>query len=139
MQDVKFTIETLRGLGFAVNERKSVVSPTQNITHLGFHIDTIAMEVTLSPNKLEKLKQRAEPLMAGSPTIRQVMRFIGAVESCIIGMKHGRLHKHRLERCKNKAIALHKGKGNLMNTCCYLEQHWERQNGGFNMTMRTQD
>ena len=61
--NIQTTIEVLRNLGFAVNEKKSVVKPTQLITHLGFVMATKQMVVYLSPDKLEKLKVRAKPLI----------------------------------------------------------------------------
>ena len=104
MQDVRHTIMVLRQLGFAVNEAKSVVEPTQCISHLGFEINTVDMTVKLGQDKLDKLRARAQPLLKPTHTVRQVMSFIGTAEACVIAIEHGQLHKHFLEISKNEAI-----------------------------------
>ncbi len=104
MQDVQRTIQVLRQLGFAVNESKSVVRPTQVISHLGFEINTLDMTVKLGHDKLARLQARAIPLLKPKHTIRQVMSFIGTAEACVIAVEHGHLHKHFLERSKNRAM-----------------------------------
>ena len=108
-RNVASTIALLRSLGFAVNEQKSVVRPTQVIEHLGFIINSQTMTVTLGEDKRQKLKQRARPLLRPHPSIRQVMSFIGTAEACVVAVEHGHLHKHQLERDKNVAIQEHAG------------------------------
>ncbi len=112
MRDIRVTVEVLQNLGFHVNIAKSIVQPTRCITHLGYTINTVTMQVTLSDDKLEKVQARARPLLTGSPSIRQFMSFIGTVESCCVAVEHGRMHKHALETCKNDAIVAGSGKLN---------------------------
>ncbi len=127
-QDVRTVIDLLRSLGFAVNEAKSVTFPTQRISHLGFWIDSVAMQVSLTDDKFQKLQQRADALLSrAAPSIRQVMTFIGTVEACTVAVKHILHHKHMIEKLKNKALVEKHGKlnrGKKLSARARAEVRW---------------
>ena len=71
-----------------------MVLSTQQIDHLGYHIDSTEM-VTLTEDKFTKLHARAYALLDQTqPTIGQVVTFLGTVEACTVAVQHGNLHKH---------------------------------------------
>ncbi len=106
---VEDTMELLAKLGLCVNVEKSTMIPVQRLEHLGFVIDTREMHVTVSESKLERLETRAQCLYE-KPTIRQVMQFLGTVESCRLGVHIGNLYKHVIEAEKNACMKAAKGR-----------------------------
>lgn len=99
------TICTFQQLGFYVNFEKSTLQPSTQLEHLGFNMNSKLMEVSITEDRVQRLHSRALPLIQGHATIRQVMRFIGTIESCKLGVKLAYLYKHRLEADKNAAMA----------------------------------
>ena len=53
----------LKGLGFTLNVEKTVSQLTQTIQFLGFSVNTLMMEISLSPVKLKTFR-------ADSPTLK---------------------------------------------------------------------
>ena len=52
--NTKTVVVTMSSLGFSINDKKSVLVPTQKIIFFGFIIDTILFKVFLTEEKLEK-------------------------------------------------------------------------------------
>ncbi len=103
MQAVQDTMCLLAYLGLCVNVEKSTIKPTQKLEHLGYVIDTTTMLVSVSESKLQRLGERSHPLHT-KPSIRQVMCFLGTVESCMLGVKAGNIQKFPIEAEKNEAM-----------------------------------
>lgn len=53
--DISTTINLLKSLGFHVNYGKSVLTPSQSISYLGFIIDTVSGTLSLQEPKLAKI------------------------------------------------------------------------------------
>ena len=69
-------------LGFKVNGEKSEIEPRQNIQHLGFVWDTVAMTVTLPEKKIKDLEVRATRILEeGGCTLQGWQSFIGKLEA----------------------------------------------------------
>ena len=84
--------------GFIVHPEKSVLLPTQRITFLGFVLDSILMQVSLTPERALKLKNACENLLAtASPCIRDVSQALGLMPSSFPGVMYGPLHHKVLE------------------------------------------
>ena len=126
------TLAALQELGFVIHSTKSTLVPTQNITFLGFIIDTENMTLTLTTKKKEKLKRLGLGLSDKKITIRMVSRFIGNLTASFEGVPYGRLHCRHLEDCKTEALMVsmnhfattvinHAFYGNeLMMQCLYI-------------------
>ena len=54
---------TFQTLGFTVNEKKSVLIPTQRIVFFGFIIDSVEFKVYLTEEKLQKLLLKTTHLL----------------------------------------------------------------------------
>ena len=54
-QEGAHAAELFRGLGFTINEPKSVIEPTRVIPHLSFVINSLIMEVSMTKSKMEKI------------------------------------------------------------------------------------
>ena len=96
-------IQLFDKLNFHVNLEKSITTPVQCIEHLGFVMDSVAMTAEITEKRLSKMRERASPLY-GVPTVREVMRFVGTIESCMLGVVAGNMHKYKLEVEKNVAL-----------------------------------
>lgn len=104
------TTSLLDKVGFVIHPEKSVLLPTQIITFLGFVLNSILMQVSLTPDRALKLKDACENLLATvSPSIRDVAQVLGLMTSSFPGVMYGPLHHRFLEMDKTRALKLHRG------------------------------
>ena len=89
-------IHLLCKLGFWINYQK-VEGPSQRLTFLGITLDTIAMTLSLPPEKLQDLRRRLESTKAKNKvTKKQLQSLAGSLNwatQCIYG---GRFHLRRI-------------------------------------------
>jgi len=110
LANIKETLKVFLSLGFTVNSEKSALVPTQELTFLGFLLNSHLMTVTMSQEKKEKLKSLCLEALNNEPhTIRFVARVIGKIVSSLPGVDFGRLHYRSLERDKIQALSLNNG------------------------------
>ena len=77
-------------LGFTIHLEKSVFVPSQRLALLGFVIDSVAMTISLTPEKALKVQEACANLLdKGSMTIREVACVIGKIISSFPGVMHG--------------------------------------------------
>jgi len=94
-------VATLSSLGFSINNKKSVLVPTQKIVFFGFIIDTILFKVFLTEEKLEKICVKAELLYNASfIVVRSLASFIGLLVNAFNAVLEAPLHYRSLERDK---------------------------------------
>lgn len=100
--------------GFTLNLEKSVLKPRQEITFLGFNINTIKMQVTLTNDKVVKFKDFASKIIDKRKKlkIRQVAAIIGLMVAYSQGLQYACSHIKSLEIDKNAALARAKGNYN---------------------------
>ena len=97
-------------LGFTINEEKSVLQPTQKLTFLGFLIDSVNMEVSLTEDKKEKFVQVANQILQNDSTkIREVAGLVGLMVAYSPAVEYAGVHFKTLERDKIKALKRSKG------------------------------
>ena len=110
LRNVIDTATLLDKVGFIVHPEKSVLVPTQKITFLGFVLDSVLMQVSLTPERALKLKNACENLLAtASPCIRDVAQVLGLMTSSFPGVMYGPLHHKFLEMDKTQALKINKG------------------------------
>ena len=64
------TITMVTDLGFTINYNKSQLVPSQEVCFLGFLINSVTMEVCMTPTKSAKLIQACQSLLGKeSPTV----------------------------------------------------------------------
>lgn len=107
-QNVFDTATLFNKLGFHIHPEKSVLVPTQQLTFLGFVLDSLAMTVTLTEEKIQKSISVSDTLLMS--TIRQVAEVIGVLVSNFPGAQYGPLHYRNVERDKYLALEANKGK-----------------------------
>ena len=80
-------------LGFVVHPDKSLLVPTQEITILGFVINSRKMSVRLTPQKEKNLKRLVNQLVSmKNPSIRFLFKLIGTIVSVFSAVKYALLY-----------------------------------------------
>ena len=102
--------ELLDRLGFVVPPDKSVHVPTQEITMLGFVINSRKISVKLTPQKEKNLKRLVNQLFSTKkPSIRFLAKVIGTIASVFPAVKYAPLYYRALENDKIRALENCKG------------------------------
>ena len=109
-QNLMDTVQLLQDMGFIIHPEKSVLTPVQEITFLGFVLNSSTMTVSLTEEKKAKIKSSCSRLIACTrPKIRHVAEVIGLLVSALPGVHCGRLFIHSLHWDKNKGLKQCKG------------------------------
>ena len=96
--------------GFVVHPEKSDLLPSQVKTFLGFVLNSLLMQVSLTPKRMSKLKDACENLLATvSPTIREAAGVLDLMTSSFPGVMYGPLYYRYLEMDKTESLKLNKG------------------------------
>lgn len=116
LENIELTKELLESTGFTIHYNKSVISPTQNITFLGFDIDTVRMTISITDKKKAKIQDLCISILkTHSPTTRRIACLLGNISASFEGVPFGRLHFRDLEQDKIKSLK--QNKGNFESTC----------------------
>jgi hypothetical protein len=106
MSNIHKICNMFEALGFVIHPRKSTFMPTTTLEFLGFIIDSLAMTVSLTIAKKEKIEQMCRDiLLKNSVSIRSVARLLGNFTSSFIAVPEGRLHYRCIEHDKTAAVA----------------------------------
>ena len=88
------TLELLRQLGWTVNEKKSVLTPSQEIEFLGLNIDTRTMMISLPDKKRHDLAAAINDLLQRNATrtltIREAARMLGKMSATAMAVEPAR-------------------------------------------------
>ena len=107
---VQDTARLLERLGFIIHPTKSVFTPKQEIQYLGFIINSQDMEIQLTAEKKEEIKNSCINLLAKDvPSIKTVASVIGKLVAAFPAVQYGPLYYRTLE--KDKTMALRKNFG----------------------------
>ena len=88
VENVITSIKLLNSLGFIIHLDKSIFLPKQEITFLGFSINSLKIEITLTDTKKETLKACCiELLHKNNQTIGYVAKVIGLMASSLPRVK----------------------------------------------------
>ena len=100
IENVTTSIKLLNSLGFIIHAYKSIFLPKQEITFLGFDINSQKMKITLTDTKKETLKACCSELLhKNNQTIRYVAKVIGLMTSSLPGVRYGASH-HKIFRTR---------------------------------------
>ena len=105
------TVSLVDQLGFVVHPDKSVLQPTQEITYLGFILNSKTMTVSLTKDKAKGIRKECKTLSGKtSPTIREVAQVVGKLVASLPAVLFGPLFYRQIEI--DKASALKAARGN---------------------------
>ena len=116
-------------LGFIIHPEKSSFIPSQEITILGFRINSVLMRVFPTEEKIIKIKTSCQELLdLKSPSIRNVASVLGLLISNFPAAKFGPLHFRDLDMDKTEALKQNQGNFDktmkLSKTACVDLQWW---------------
>ena len=104
-RNVDDTVSLLQTLGFNINGKKSVLTPTQTLEFLGFLLDSVHMTITLTPRRKSNIAEVcAKLLLKTHLEIRFVSLAIGMIIAALPAVRHGALHYRAMERDKISAL-----------------------------------
>ena len=99
------TINLLKVLGVYPHENKSVTSPTQIIQHLGFVLNFIEMNVSMTDAKIAKLTETTRIILSKTGVgILLVAKLIGHIVSCFPAVEFGEQLNRQVEIDKSTAL-----------------------------------
>ena len=109
LHNIIVTMKLFAKLGFLLHKEKSVPLPSQQVTILGFDIDSVTMLITLGDEKTQKaITLCGDLLNATTCPIRYLAKVIGTLISLLPACPWGRAHYRTLETIKLEALTLHK-------------------------------
>ena len=130
--NVRDTAGLLTAAGFKINQKKSVPVPSQQVSFLGFCLDSVSMQISLPQEKIDTVLALCTELLQGNSfKIRFLAKFIGVLVSCLPAVKNAELYYRFLEL--NKLVALRTWKGDFdgittLNKDAVTEVIWWRNN-----------
>ena len=78
----------LKSLGFTMNEEKSPITPSTQVTHLGFVVDSSTYTISLPNQKIERIESECNLILAAKEiTIRQFSKLIGSFVSSFLAVQ----------------------------------------------------
>ena len=108
LSNIHDTISLLKSLGFFISE-KSVLHPTQELTYLGFILNSKSMTITFTDKRKEKIWLLTCSMLDNPiQCFRKVAGLIGMIIAALPGVMYGQMHYRRL----NLALSIRKGNYN---------------------------
>jgi len=109
-KNVQDTIHLFQSLGFVIHADKSVLTPCKKLKYLGFWLDSEKMTVTLTTEKIAKVKNSCKNLKDMKKfSIRTLAQVIGQIVSCFPAVLWGPLFYRNLDRLKTQSLKENKG------------------------------
>ena len=95
-------VDTLLKAGFKINEKKSLLAPTQNLQHLGFQLDLKNGFLNIGLEKLKMIQREfGKVRVAETLTCRKMASILGCVRSCLVALPCLRAFTDQLSRFVN--------------------------------------
>ncbi len=105
LRQTKIVTDLFQELGFTINVKKSVLTPTKQIEHLGFIISTEEMKVTMTTDKTQNIIMLIDACLSHKQhSIRQIARLIGKIQATKPANQLAFLYTKQLEIDKNGAL-----------------------------------
>ena len=109
LDNMIMTMRLFTKVGFLIHPEKSVPIPSQQVSILGYDVDSVAMLVTLGDEKTLHAISLCKDGLCGRPMpICFLARIIGTLISLLPACPWGRAHYRSLENIKLEALYRHK-------------------------------
>jgi len=90
--------QLFEALGLVVNQKKSILTPQQNVEFLGFQVDSGSLRLIFPTEKLRKIQQLAQHLLhQPSVSVRDLARFVGKTSASTRAIWQAPLHFRALQ------------------------------------------
>lgn len=94
---IDITLKLLISLGFNPNFKKSNLTPSQTLLHLGYIWNSTSMTISVPPEKVISTQLHARHILSKDPTMREISSFLGRVISHKTGFALAPLHFRHLQ------------------------------------------
>ena len=132
IDNIQETSTLLQELGFIINEKKSVMVPSQRCKYLGLIFDSKKMSVELTKEKIHQTVDLVNKISKTSfCTIREFAAFVGTLVSRCPALKYGMVYVRRFEKERLRALeANHNNFDAIMTLSAELEEDftWWKKN-----------
>lgn len=109
-QSVKVLAERLQKLGFFINVEKSVLEPSTSAVFLGYEINSVSMQVSLTDKKREKFIRAANDILSQPAcSIRELAGMVGLMTAYSTAVEYGEAHSKLIEFDRNEALKVSRG------------------------------
>ena len=107
-QSVRTAMKLFSNMGFLLHPEKSVPMPHQEVAILGFNINSVTMQISISEGKTKvALEVSRNAIKHRRMSIRELARVIGILISLLPACPLGRAHYRSLELVKLRALMKH--------------------------------
>ena len=103
LEHLKYTMTTIKSLGFIPNMEKSMLVPSQEIYHLGFVWNSVNLTLAVPVNKVSNLKILCSQALAHSVSLRFLNQILGIIKNFRLGYTYAALHYRGIQ----KDVAFH--------------------------------
>ena len=110
-KNIELTLQIFKQSGFTVNRKKSVLKPVQQLSFLGFDINTVKYTVSVTKQKRSDLLDIIMTVLKNPQkkiTIRLLAKIVGKIVAMFPASLHARLNYRILDRFKVKALLCNK-------------------------------
>ena len=102
---IHLTLFLLENTGFVINEKKSLLEPTQKIEFLGMIINSKEMDISLPGSKIRDIKQEARRLLNHpNPSAQSLSHLIGKLNATTPALQMAPLFCRALQTCLKQAL-----------------------------------
>lgn len=95
--NTRLCLNLLESLGFNPNYKKSFLTPSHSMQHLGYLWDSKSMSISIPPEKIIKTKEIASLLLSKTPTLRELASFLGRLVSHSTAYMFSALHYRNIQ------------------------------------------
>ena len=106
LEQLHFTLLTLKSLGFIPNREKSMLNPSQTINHLGFNWDSVNFNISVPEEKVIALKSLCRKTLSRRVSLRFLNKILGTIENFRIGFIYAPLHYRGIQHDVASFISL---------------------------------
>ena len=86
-KDLKLVVQDLVESGFKINQKKSSLTPSQKVTHLGFVINFQEGKLQISPHKIKSIRKELGKFVTKTEmSKRQVAAILGQVRANLLAL-----------------------------------------------------
>ena len=105
LEQMHFTMLILKSLGFIPHPEKSMLTPSQEINHLGFNWNSVDLTISVPVEKVIELKKLCAKAL-GLVKLRFLNKILGTIENFRIGFPYAALHYRGIQHEVAKYIRL---------------------------------
>ena len=104
-EQVYSTLFLLENTGFIINNKKSLLDPTQEIEFLGMLINSVRLDISLPGGKIKNIRQEAQKLFNHPrPSAHLLSQLIGKLNATTPALQMAPLFCRSLQRCLKQAL-----------------------------------